>query len=143
MTMKLNALLVTLFLGWQSQATVLHTCESSSDVINRAQDEVCDMLVEASEKCFGDLQEFMGDLPKAKKISQKEYLSRTQNLHETYESAIATVKAYSYDMEEEMCGDQKERIKVMVEFLEQDRQELSQILNRLKAEERGKGKKSK
>ncbi len=105
-----------------NSSLALNACESAASIIERADDEVCDYFVEASEKCFQKLNK---ELVKLQKSSKSEKAAKS--LKDNYSAAILTVDSYFNHMERDTCGDQRARLEVMKDELNIDLKSLDKI----------------
>lgn len=131
----LLALIATVFVAQNSFAKVIHTCESVKSIKDRATDELCDYYVDASEDCFQKLNERF-TLLEARPASTptKDILTEAEPIKESYDAGIATVKTYLDEMKgkTDSCGDQTERVKVMVEELNKDLAAVTKRISEIK-----------
>jgi hypothetical protein len=130
---RLFTLIATVFVAQNSFAKVIHTCESVQSIKNRATDEICDYFVDASEDCFQKLNERFTLLEaRPASTASKDILTEAEPIKESYDAGIATVKTYLVEIKNTGCGDQKERINVMVEELNKDLTAVTKRINELK-----------
>lgn len=134
-TFKKFALIVTLVSGLESHALpLLHTCESVDDIKKRATDEICDYFVDASEDCFEKLNERFSLLTaRPASTPPKEIVIEAEPIKESYEAAIKTVQTYMASMKQGPCGDQRERVKVMIKELDIDLRDIGSRITKAKA----------
>lgn len=134
-SLGLLTLIATVFVAQNSFAKVIHTCEPVKSIKDRATDEICDYYVDASEDCFQKLNERFA-LLEARPASTpaKDILTEAEPIKESYDAGIATVKTYIEEMKgkTEACGDQTERVKVMIEELNKDLTSVSKRISELK-----------
>ena len=107
--------------SFASNAVILHQCETSEAVQKRADDEVCDFHVDASEDCFTELNKRFTMLERRPKtMAAKDFLTEAESVRETYNAAILTVGDYLKNMDKEACGDQRVKVEVMIDEMKQD-----------------------
>lgn len=128
-------LTVTLMIAQNSFAQLIHTCESVKSIKARATDEICDYYVDASEDCFEKLNERFTLLEaRPAQTPAKDILTEAEPIKESYDAGVATLQTYLDEMKGKntTCGDQKARIKVMVEELNKDIKALSKRIGEVK-----------
>jgi hypothetical protein len=109
-------------------------CESVSSIKARAVDEICDYFVDASEDCFSQLNEKFTSL-KTKADSKpltKDLINEAQKISAEYMTAISILESYRKNMGVKTCGDQMERVRVMIEETRTDLKDLSALISNTK-----------
>ncbi len=130
---KIAAIFIALLCALPANAAGVHSCETSSSILAHAEDEVCDLLVEAAESCFAQLNKRFSVLDsRPSKTPAKDLLKEAEPIRQEYEDAIPTVKAYLDKMGKDSCGDQRERVKVMIEEMNTDLNSAAKHISRLK-----------
>ena len=91
-TLQILTLFATVFAAEATFAKVVHTCETAESIEKRADDEICDYFVDASEDCFQKLNERL-TLFEARPGSTptKDLLTEAEPIKESYDAGIATV----------------------------------------------------
>lgn len=133
-SLELGILVTAMFLGWNSGAATVNVCEQGSHVVARAEDEVCDYLVDAAENCFEKLNEGYALLAaRPDKTSAKDILSEAEPMKDRYNAGISTVNGYfKFMTDKDTCGDQKERVKVMIDEMKTDLKGITERISKAK-----------
>ncbi|NCN40960.1 hypothetical protein GW916_06885 [bacterium] len=118
---RLAGLFVAIFWSTMSTAQVLASCESKESIDSRATDEICDYYVEASEDCFAKLnRRFEIFKMRSDKTPAKDLLNEGEPIQKGYSEAVDTVESYLTGMDRDACGDEREKIDVMIKALQED-----------------------
>lgn len=128
----IGALSLILWTG-HSHAQILVSCESAESIAARADDEICDYYVDASEDCFQKLNRRLALFQsRSDKTSASELLAEAEPIRKSYDEAIPIIESYLMGMDKETCGDQREKLDVMVDAFKEDLKAVKDRIKKLK-----------